>query len=189
MKNLFVFAAILFLGMASSQAATVVFVDNTGVYVEQTDLSCAEIYANAANSSYDGEVSCWEFNLNQSGTPNINGTALPSVSVKEKMTPTLGTPPQEDECLNPYLVYNSPKGVQMVRVSEKSDMKRLLKVFSGDSCGSPQKAELLWTYPPSGKGGRLLVNGKGIDIPTATVSVDLYGEILISGDPIEYDED
>lgn len=185
MRNLFLLAAALLLNTAAMMANTVVFVDDTGVYIEQTELSCEEIYANAAASSYDGEVSCWNFDMTQGGSTVVNGTAVPAVSIKEVINSDASG---DQDCMTPYMVYQTPKGVQMVRVSEKSDMKGLLKNFSQrEACGESPEAQLLWASP-AGKGGNVSVNGKRLNVPTGVFTVSLYGEILISGEPIEFEE-
>lgn len=185
MKKLMLFFAACICTISSAFAVTVVFVDDTGVYVEQTDLSCEEVYENAANSTYSGEVSCWDFNVSQGGS-NVNGTAVPSVSIKEQMELSNEGEASEEATSVPLLMYNTKKGIQLVHIAKKSNRQDLFKAFSDGNCTNGVR--MVWVKPSmlkQGKGSKrarnLNVNGKPINIATHIVTTSLYGDIIMGG--------
>jgi|GEM_PF-6461798 len=173
------FALVVVLGLGLQvDAATVVFVDNTGVYVAETDLSCEEVYANYQNSTYDGEVSCWEFNLNQSGV-GVNGTTIEAVSIREAVKVKEGKGKiQESPRLSNYLLMQVKGGFELVELKAGTDLKALSAACEG-------KAAQVIRTAASVK-GTVLVNGKRVPAKVKDVSTK-YGDILINSEPIEFE--
>ncbi len=139
-------------------------------------------------------VTCWPWPSNssttsgagQGGTVNVNGTNIEPA--KYVFDQEVKMDPPGNGYDHYFITRKETKAgvsLNIRKISKESNWDAVVCLASESACSDNSRVVSL----PTSKSNIMMVGQTKLELKEVQVSQNLYGEILISGDPIEYDED